>query len=106
MQKPIREKILQALRIDRAVHLVWQASPGWTLASLILQVIQGILPLAALYLMKLIVDAVTYSINAPDKAQAFKQIILLIIIAGGVALLTALCQLLANIINEAMSLTV
>jgi len=106
MPKPIKEKILQALRVDRAMRLVWQASPGWTLANLVLQVIQGILPLAALYLMKLIVDAVTYSLNAPDKAQAFKQIVLLILIAGGVALLNALCQLMANLINEAMSLTV
>jgi ATP-binding cassette subfamily B protein len=56
--------------------------------------------------MKLIVDAVTFSINAPDKAQAFKQIVLLIVIAGGVALLNALSQLLSNLINEAMSLTV
>jgi len=106
MQKPIKEKILQALRVDRAVRLVWQASPGWTLINSALQIIQGILPLAALYLMKLIVDAVTFSISAPDKSQAFKQIILLIIIAGGVALLNALCQLLADIASEAMSLTV
>jgi ATP-binding cassette subfamily B protein len=106
MQKPIKEKIQQALRVDRAVRLVWQASPGWTLANFVLQVAQGILPLAALYLMKLIVDAVTFSINAPDKAQAFKQIVLLIVIAGGVALLNALSQLLSNLINEAMSLTV
>jgi len=106
MQKPIKEKILQALRVDRAVRLVWQASPGWTLTNSALQIIQGILPLAALYLMKLIVDAVTFSISAPDKSQAFKHIILLIIIAGGVALLNALGQLLANIASEAMSLTV
>jgi ATP-binding cassette subfamily B protein len=106
MPKPIKEKILQALRVDRAVRLVWQATPGWALANFVLQIIQGILPLAALYLMKLIVDAVTFSINAPDKTQAFKQIALLIIIAGGVALLNALCQLLANIASKAMSLTV
>ena len=93
MQKPIKEKILQALRVDRAIRLVWQASPGWTLANFALQIIQGILPLAALYLMKLIVDAVTFSLNAPDKSQAFKQIVLLIIIAAGIALLNGLSQL-------------
>ena len=106
MQKPIKEKIVQALRVDRALRLVWQATPGWTMANLLLQIIQGILPLAALYLMKLIVDAVTYSITAPDKTQIFRQIVLLIIIAGGVALLNALCQFLANIVGESMSLTV
>jgi ATP-binding cassette subfamily B protein len=106
MPKSIKYKILQVLRVDRAIRLVWQASPGWTLANLVLQIIQGILPLAALYLMKLIVNAVILSINAPDKAQAFKQVVLLILIAGGVALLNGLSQLLSNLLNEAMSLTV
>jgi len=106
MQKTVKEKILQALRVDRAVRLVWQATPGWTMANLLLQIIQGILPLATLYLMKLIVDTVTFSINAPDKQQAFKQIVLFIIIAGAVALLNAFCRHLANLASEAMSLTV
>jgi hypothetical protein len=35
--------------------------PGWTIASLSLVVIQGALLLLTLYLMKLIVDAVTFS---------------------------------------------
>ena len=34
---------------------------SWTIASLALVVIQGALPLLTLYLMKLIVDAVTFS---------------------------------------------
>ena len=106
MQNPIQEKIQHALRIDRAIRLVWQASPGWTLTGFAFQIIQGILPLAALYLMKLIVDAVTYSINSPDKSRAFKEIVLLILIAAAIALLTALCRMLANQASEAMSLTV
>ncbi len=106
MQKPIKEKIQQAVRIDRAIQLVWQAAPGWTLANLFLQIIQGILPLATLYLMKLIVDGVAFSITAADKTEAFNQIILFIAIAAGIALLNALCQLLANMANQAMSLAV
>ena len=106
MQKPIKEKIQQAIRVDRAIQLVWNAAPGWTLANLALQVIQGVLPLAALYLMKLIVDGVMLSITAADKSDAFNQVILFISIAAGVALLNALCQLLANMANQAMSLAV
>ena len=44
MQKPIKEKIQQAVRVDRAIQLVWQAAPGWTMINLVLQIIQGILP--------------------------------------------------------------
>ena len=106
MQKPIKEKILQALRVDRAVRLVWQATPGWTLANLLMQIIQGILPLAALYLMKLIVDGVMLSMTAADKTESFSQVMFFIGIAAGIALLYALCQLLANMANQAMSLAV
>ena len=71
----INRNIKHILRIDRAVRLVWKAAPGWTLANFILQVIQGVLPLAGLYLIKLIVDAVTLSLTSPDKGMAFKQIV-------------------------------
>jgi ATP-binding cassette subfamily B protein len=106
MQKPIKEKILQALRVNRAVRLVWQATPGWTLANLLMQIMQGILPLAALYLMKLIVDGVMLSMTAADKTESFSQVMFFIGIAAGIALLYALCQLLANMANQAMSLAV
>src|SRR5512138_3281713 len=45
------------LHTRQAVGLVWQSSPGWTMASLALLLLLGLLPLASLYLMKLIVDA-------------------------------------------------
>jgi ATP-binding cassette subfamily B protein len=106
MHKPIKEKIQQAIRIDRAIRLAWQAAPGSTAAGIALQIVQGVLPLAALFLVKLIVDAVTYSLAAPDKSQAFTQVVLLILLAGFIALLIALCQLLANMVNESLSLTV
>jgi len=106
MRNPILKKIKQLLRLDRAIRLVWKAAPGWATANLVLQIIQGILPLAALYLIKMIVDAVTLSLTQPDKSMALKQIVLLIILAAGVALLMALAQLLANMANEALSLTV
>ena len=55
------EKVRQAIRLDRAVRFLWQAVPGWTIkTSLALVFLQGVLPLLALYVMKLIVDAVTF----------------------------------------------
>jgi ATP-binding cassette subfamily B protein len=106
MQKTIKEKLLQAVRVEQAIQLVWQAAPGWTLVNLFLQFVQGILPLAALYLMKLIVDNVTLAINAVDKSEAFSQVIFFIVIAAAIALLNALSQLLASMANQAMSLAV
>ena len=98
--EPAKLKIQQALRLDFALRLVWQSAPGWTVASLALVVVQGVLPLASLYLMKLVVDTVTTGLVATDKAAAFGQVALLIGLAGGVALITALFRSLAGLVSE------
>ncbi|MCP4625343.1 MAG: ABC transporter ATP-binding protein, partial [bacterium] len=86
--------------------LVWQAGPGRAILSTVLIIIQSVLPVIALYLIKLIVDAVTFSISALDKTAAFEQILVLIGLAAGIALLQAFCQLAAGFIREAQSLYV
>ncbi|MFC1857283.1 ABC transporter ATP-binding protein [Thermodesulfobacteriota bacterium] len=100
------QKIGHALRLDRAVRFVWEAGPGWTIASLVLVFFQGVLPLLALYVMKLIVDAVTLAIAAPDKTAAFRHVVILIGLAIGVALLNALFQMMAGLVKEAQALKV
>ncbi|MBW2172415.1 MAG: ABC transporter ATP-binding protein [Deltaproteobacteria bacterium] len=102
----ITQKVRHALRLDRAMRFVFKAAPGWTFASMILVLVQGVLPLVTLYLMKLIVDAVTFALTAPDKNAAFWHVAILIGLAAGVALLNAVTQLLARLVNEAQTLTV
>ena len=89
--------------LQRAIGLVWQSAPSWTFASLILLVIQGILPLASLYLMKLLVDAVTTGIATADKATALRTVILLVSLAGITALCGDLCRSWAGYTSEAQS---
>ncbi len=55
----ITEKIRHSLHLERSLRLVWQSAPGWTAANFGLILIQDLLPLVSLYLMNLIVDAVT-----------------------------------------------
>lgn len=99
-------KIKHALRLNHALKLVWQAGPGRAILSTALIIIQSVLPVITLYLIKLIVDEVTFSISAPDKTAAFEQIIVLIALAAGIALLQAFCQLTAGFVREAQSLYV
>lgn len=100
------QKIKRSLRLDRALRFVWQAGPGWTISSLAIVFLQGLLPLLTLYLMKLIVDGVIFAIGAADKVAAFRDVVLLIILAGVVALVNALLQLIGAYVKEAQSLTV
>ena len=97
------QKIRLMFRLSRAVRFVWQAGPGWTLVGLILLLLRGLLPLLTLYLMKLIVDAVTLALSAPDKTAALRDVGLLIGIAAGVAILNTLLQLTADLVREYQS---
>ena len=97
------QKIKLMFRLNRAVRFVWQAGPGLTLVGLILLLLRGLLPLLTLYLMKLIVDAVTLALSAPDKTAALREIGLLIGIAAGVAILNTLLQLAADLVREYQS---
>ncbi len=99
----LRHKIQQALRLGLALKLVWQSSPVWTITRLAVLIAQSTLPLLSLYLMKVIIDAVTTGIAAPDKGTTFKQIALLIGLTGIVALANNLCSSIAELVNTAQT---
>ncbi|MEO0108928.1 MAG: ABC transporter ATP-binding protein, partial [candidate division WOR-3 bacterium] len=94
------------LRIDRAVALVWQAAPGWTALNLGLVVVQGILPLAGLYLLKRIVDAVQFGITASNKTAAFQNVLFWILLAAATALLIAIARSISELSNQTQSMIV
>jgi len=66
-------------------------------------VMQGLLPLATLYLTKLTVDAVASSIQAPEKQASFYHILLLVGLTGMAMLLSTGCSQIATIIREHQS---
>ncbi|BAY16330.1 ABC transporter, ATP-binding/permease protein [Nostoc sp. HK-01] len=101
--KKIRDKLQNTLRLLPALRLVWQSSPGWTIARVVLLTIQGILPVISIYLSKLIIDAVAANLSLADKAAAFRNVLVLIAIAGGVTLLTTLANSLTELVTTAHS---
>ncbi|MFC2172825.1 ABC transporter transmembrane domain-containing protein, partial [Acidobacteriota bacterium] len=102
-KESIGKIIKQSLRLELAIRYVWESAKGWTIASIVLLVVQGLLPLITLYLMKLIVDAVTEGLASADKKAAFSHVAVLIAFAALVALITALCRSSANFVSEAQS---
>jgi ATP-binding cassette subfamily B protein len=89
------------LRLDRALRLVWEVAPGLTLLNSFLGIMQGVLPLAVLYLMKETVDAVTAGVVAHDKAAAFQDVLFWIFLAAAAAFLIAFCRSLSEWASEA-----
>jgi ATP-binding cassette subfamily B protein len=103
MQEPdksIKRKIKSALQVGRAVRFVWQSAKGPTLANGALIAIQGLLPLLPLYLMKLMVDAVTAGLAAPDKGAAFRHVALLVALMAAATLLIFLMRSIAGLVGE------
>ncbi|MEM7758998.1 MAG: ABC transporter ATP-binding protein [Cyanobacteria bacterium P01_A01_bin.40] len=102
-KETIKNKLKVALRFLPALRLVWQSSPGWTIARLILIWFQGLLPLAMIYLAKLVIDSVTTNLQAPEPSRVFQQVLPLIILAGAATILNSLCQSLTELVNTAHS---
>jgi len=103
MTESARKMRIDILNFKRALSLVWQSAPGWTLISAFLIVLQGALPLASLYLMKLIVDSVTTGISSSNKEAAFGHIVLLIFLAAAAAFFTVLNSAVLSIVSEAQA---
>ena len=99
----IKKKLKVAFRFLPALRLVWQSSPGWTIARIVLVIFQGLLPLAMIYLAKLIIDTVTTNLQSTNPQQVFEQAVPLIIIAGLATILNSLCQSLTELVNTAHS---
>jgi ATP-binding cassette subfamily B protein len=97
-------KLQRLLFMRRALRLVWESSPGWTIANLVLLVIQGLLPLASLYLLKLIVDTVTTALQSTQ--PNFQPALSLIIALGVVTLVGAVVGSLAAMVSEMQGQTV
>lgn len=102
----IKNRLRHTVRLDRAVRFVWQAGPGWFICSSVLVALQGVLPLVAIYLIKLIVDSVTASIGAQDATAALREVLFFIALAGGVAIFQVFVQALSNMVQEGLTLTI
>ncbi len=92
----------RARDIGATLQLVWQAAPRWNVINLVLVLLQGLLPLLALYLMKQIVDVATAGM-AGGEAHAVRHLLLLVALAAGVALLLAGSRALATLAIEAQA---
>ena len=99
----IVDRVKIALKIDRALIFIWQSGPNWMIASLIIKIIQGFLPLILLYLMKLIVDSVTIAASSNNTPDGYNNLLFLIILTGIITLFDRILYSSSRMINEIQS---
>jgi ATP-binding cassette, subfamily B, bacterial len=78
----------QPRHLLRALRLVWDAAHSWTMLWLALLVVQGLLPVASVYLTRALVDNLVIALQGDGSANAF-QGVLPYVIAMAVILLLA-----------------
>ncbi len=69
----------------------------------ILVFIQGLLPLATLFLVRQIIDTITLGIEKANKSSVFQEVLVWLILAAGVGILTALCRSLGEYASQTQS---
>ncbi|MDT8441497.1 MAG: ABC transporter ATP-binding protein [Desulfuromonadales bacterium] len=105
MNNPLRQRLSALLNLHRAWRLVWSAAPAWTAASLLLILVQGLLPLVSLYLLKELVDALTLAIATQDQ-NAFWPTLTWVGLLGLAALVSVLTASVDGLVREAQNLAV
>lgn len=93
-------KVFDAAPLRQGLALLWRAAPGWTVLQAVLLALQGILPIVALYLTKLIVDGVTAALAGGSRGR----VTILVALVGGVTLLGAALRALTTMVSEIQSL--
>ncbi|BCA56836.1 Lipid A export ATP-binding/permease protein MsbA [Nitrospira sp. KM1] len=86
--------------LRRALHFVWLSSPGLTISGTLVRVIQGLLPLAVLYLTKLLIDAVTRELSGGAQEKSLASIAFFLGGLAGAAALNALLTVVASYISR------
>jgi ATP-binding cassette subfamily B protein len=86
--------------LRRSVQLVWNGSARWTMVGLGLGVALAVLPLAGLYLLKLIINAIVVGTGKGFGPGGLRSLIILIGCALIAQLLAALCKAFAQVVQE------
>ena len=96
-------------KIRTTLGFVWRSGPGWSIASGVLILINGVLPLAFLYTIKLMVDLITGAVGATDQVgsaateEQFAEMYFLVAVAGGLTVLQSLLQAGGRWVGEAQA---
>ncbi|MDH4085162.1 MAG: ABC transporter ATP-binding protein/permease [Nitrospira sp.] len=88
------------ITVRRALSFVWQSSPRLAVASIIVRVLQGLLPLVVLYLTKLLIDAVTEGLKTPADEPSVTPILTILAGLAGIAGISAMLGVAAGLISK------
>lgn len=87
----------------KTLRIIWAAAPYWTIAWVVLLVVQGLMPVALVYLTKLFIDSLVVAINAKGSWDSARPALVLLIATAVVTLATEVFQSAIDWIRTAQS---
>jgi ATP-binding cassette subfamily B protein len=87
-----RDFFQQLTYLPRALHLIWQAAPRWTLAWLVLLLVQGLLPAGTVFLTGRLVDSLAAAMQVDGGWERLQPVLVPALLLVALLLLTELLQ--------------
>ena len=88
MNDNLRSAVARLRNLPRVFALVWHTSRGYTSAWALLLVVQGLLPAAAIFLSRLLVDALVDAVGGGTSWESVRPVVLFAALMAGTLLLT------------------
>ena len=87
MTAKLRNVLAQLPYLPRTLGMMWQVARPWTIAWIILLVVEGLVPAAAVYLTKLVVDGLVKAIKSGGSWPDVRVVLILVTALAGIMLL-------------------
>ncbi|MBW4641174.1 MAG: ABC transporter ATP-binding protein/permease [Gloeocapsa sp. UFS-A4-WI-NPMV-4B04] len=103
LKTKLRRTIAQLSYLPQTFRLVWDAAHNWTLAWVILLVVQGLLPVATVYLTRYLVNSLVAIVGKGKSWDNLQPILIPAALMAGVLLLTELLRSAITWVRTAQS---
>ncbi len=98
-----QKAVTQLPYLSRALALVWHATRSWTLAWGALLLVQGLLPVATVYLTRLLVDSLTAAIKTAGSWDDVRPTLILVLLMAAVLLVADTLKGIAGWVRTAQT---
>ncbi len=99
----LRFALAQMAYLPQALALVWTAARRWTIAWAVLLLVQGLLPVATVWLTRLLVDGLVAAKDAGATWDTLAPLLLIVALMASVMLLTEILRSAAGWVRTAQS---
>ena len=97
-----RSQLGQLRFVPRALKFIWDAAAGWTMASLVILIVQGLLPVLTVLLTRSVIDSLVVAIESNGDWETIRPSLVYILLMGGVLIVNELIGNLKSYVDTYM----